>query len=330
MPTPTMLQERILLAISNGILYRRHVTLAATFTQAAVASALRFNTDGRQIQMTARGFSAFIADTSAQAAYWTNGTVSGTALDSASVADWTAVLPPLNVNDFVAVLTNVGGATVAGTYPVTGVAAGNLTLGSAPGNGTCTLRVERAPKVYTYDPDLSTETLTLYSATAAKGAVPTGCVNIGLYRDRIVMSGGTPGGWFMSRQGDPYDWLYGTDYEDYARAVAGEVSEAGAIAKPITAQIIFSDDLIVWGCRDEIWVCRGDPAYGGQITNVSRMVGIIDSTAWCLGPSGEAYALSEGGLIIINPDGRLLQKYSNAPYSVYGGRGYGGGGGPVI
>ncbi len=223
----------------------------------------------------------------------TDGTISGADLDAVTVTDWTDHSIS-TVND-VAVLTNVGGSTVAGTYEISSIAAGALTLASSPGNGTCSFRIERAPKVF----DPADDSLVLMVATT--GQVPAGCPLIARYLDRIYLAGAedAPHAWFCSRQGDPLDWDF--SQEDVQRAVLGTASEAGVPGEAVTALVAHSDDYMIIACRNELWRMRGDPAYGGSLSNLSRTIGIISQDAWCLGPVGELVFLSLDGVYVLPP-----------------------------
>jgi hypothetical protein len=241
------------------------------------------------------GQDLYIADYSSARVTGTDGTVSGTGLDAASVADWTAL--GISQKDDVVVVSNVGGSTVAGTYKIASIAAGAVTLANAPGDGTCAYRIERAPKVY----HPLTDAVEIMTAEA--GQVPTGCPLICRHLDRIFLAGGEIAQhvWYCSRQGNPLDWDYAQD--DSQRAVAGTSSEAGVPGSPVTALIPHSDDYLIIACLDSLWRLRGDPAYGGSLDSLSQNVGIIGRNAWCKGPSGEIAFLSLDGLYILPPGG---------------------------
>jgi len=241
------------------------------------------------------GQDLFIADYGDVRDSGTDGTVTGFELDDAAGQNWTTL--GIDTDSDVCVISNAIAPCTAGTYKIDSVAAGALTLLAAPGNGACSYRIERAPKVY----DPSAETFVIYAATA--GQVPTGCPLISRYLGRIVMSGAeiAPHAWFMSRQNDEYDFDYSQD--DSQRAVAGTASEAGVPGDPIVAQIPHSDDYLIFGCMNSVWRMAGDPAYGGSLDALSRSVGIIGPNAWCLGPAGELIFLSLNGLYALPPGG---------------------------
>jgi hypothetical protein len=244
------------------------------------------------------GQKLYIADYGDTRDSGTDGTVSGSVLDDVAAQDWSTL--GIDSDSDVCVISNVGGATVAGTYGIVSVHAVNgVTLDSAPGDGTCAYRIERAPKIY--NPLLNT--ITIMTATA--GQVPTGNPLICRYLDRIVLAGAeiAPHVWYMSRQGDPLDWDYAPEDMDSQRAVAGTSSEAGVPGTAITALIPHSDDYLIMGCRSEIWRLRGDPAFGGQLDSLSTTVGIIGQSAWCLGPAGELIFLSLDGIYALSPGG---------------------------
>jgi len=250
---------------------------------------------------TQSGQKLYIADYGDTRDSGTDGAVSGSVLDDGGANDWSTL--GIDPDSDVCVISNPTGATVAGTYGIVSVHATNgVTLDSAPGDGTCAYRIERAPKIY--DPLLNT--ITIMAATT--GQVPTGNPLICRYLDRIVMAGAeiAPHVWYMSRQGDSLDWDY--SQEDSQRAVAGTSSEAGVPGTAITALIPHSDDYLIMACRSEIWRLRGDPAFGGQLDSLSQAVGIIGQSAWCLNPAGELVFLSLDGIYVLAPGGSTYPK----------------------
>jgi hypothetical protein len=107
--------------------------------------------------------------------------------------------------------------------------------------------------------------------------------------------------WYMSRAGDPGDWDYSPSALDAGRAVAGSSTDAGYIGEAVTALIPFSDDYLIFGCSNSLWVLRGDPAAGGRIDNLSYEIGIVSPRAWCHGSLGEVYFLSTDGIFRLAP-----------------------------
>lgn len=280
----------ILVASAGGSLYRE----TSYGRMEAVSTSLTLNSD-QALSAAQSGQKLYIADYSAARATGTDGTVSGTSFDSATYSDWTTL--GIDADDDVVVISNVGGSTVAGTYKIDSVAAGSITLSSAPGDGTCSFRIERAPKIY----DPSAGTLSIWTATA--GQVPSGCPLIARHLDRLYLAGAdvAPHVWYASRSGTETDFDY--SQTDSARAVAGTASDAGVPGTAILALVPHSDDYLILGCRDSLWRLRGDPAYGGTLDSLSRTVGIIGKDAWCLGPDGELIFLSLNGLYAVAPGG---------------------------
>ncbi|KKN46477.1 hypothetical protein LCGC14_0672470 [marine sediment metagenome] len=241
------------------------------------------------------GQKLYIADYGDLRATATDGTITGTALDSPTYTDWTTL--GILTDDDVCVLSGVGGSTVAGTYKISSVASGTVTLASSPGNGTATFRIERAPKIY----DPAADTLSILTATDGAGGSPTGCPLVARYLDRLVLAGAeiSPGIWYMARVGDELDWDY--SQTDSKRAVAGPASDAGIPARAITALAPHSDDYLIIACRESLWRMRGDPAFGGSLDNLSSNIGIIGMHAWTYGPEGEMIFLSLDGLYVLAP-----------------------------
>ena len=292
--SPNERRKNILIASSNGVVYKD--TVANTLT--SIGGSLTLASD-RLLCSAERAQKLYIADVGLRVD-GTDGTTSSTTFDDVAGKDWTTY--SIDVDDDVVVISNVGGAATAGVYTIASFDATSITLDSAPGDGTCAFRIERGTKVY----DPSADTLSLWNATSGKGQIPQGEPLIARYRDRMVLAGGpeAPHVWYMSRQGDPLDWDY--SLTDAARAVAGTSADAGTVGEPILALITHSDDYLVFGCQNSMWVLRGDPAYGGFIDNLSENIGIVGKQAWCHGPEGQIIFLSRDGLYGIQPG---AQKY---------------------
>ncbi len=83
-----------------------------------------------------------LAITNVIAVSGSDGVNAGTSLDAASVTDWTT--KGIDTAAHSAVITKLTGTVVSGTYAISSVAAGNLTLATSAGTGTCTYSIERA------------------------------------------------------------------------------------------------------------------------------------------------------------------------------------------
>ena len=262
-----------------------------------VTSDLSFRNDVR-INYAQIGQDLYIADYGDLRDSGTDGTMSSAKLDDGGAQDWTTL--NIDTDSDVCVISAGAGGTADGTYAITAVHADDgVTLSPDPGDGTCSYRIERGPKLY----DTSAGTISLWIATAGKGQVPTGCPLVSRWLDRAVLSGAeiAPHAWYMSRAGDEFDFDY--SQEDSRAAVAGTASEAGVPGDPIIAQIPHSDDYFIFGCFDSLWRMSGDPAFGGSLDALSRTIGIVGPNAWAIGPSGELVFLSKSGIYAVHPGG---------------------------
>jgi hypothetical protein len=286
-------RRTIRVASSNGELWREtYVGVMAKLT-----TNLTLESD-RTIESAERLQKLYIADRGDLKASGTDG-VRGTAnntFDSPSYADWTTL--SLNNYDYTLTLTNSTGDLIDGTYTISGVAAGELTLATncaSGATGTASFRVERGPKIY----DPVADTLTMWTATSGSGDVPQGCSEIELYRDRMFLS--KEQAWFGSKSGDPLDWDY--SQTDALAAVASTNSDAGRIGEPIVSMKAYHDQYLIFGCRSSVWMLRGDPKLGGMLGPISQDVGTVDVGA--LTPTSESVVvfLSHAGLFQQVPGG---------------------------
>ena len=140
-----------------------------------------------------------------------------------------------------------------------------------------------------------------WSADSGKGSLPDSA-NIGtLYRGRIVLAGdeSNPHMWYMSRQGDPFDWLYAQD--DAQSAIAGSDGDAGEVGDVITALIPYHDELLLIGCARELWLMRGDPNAGGTLDSLTTGDGIFGPRSWCFDSNNNLYFVGLGGVYQLEP-----------------------------
>jgi hypothetical protein len=287
-----------LVAAENGDLFTSPDGI--TWTGVATGSSLALATDVL-LHAEYRNGLLYIADydDSGPAAFGTNGTSNGagTLLDSGTYGDWTD-LPgdEINIHDYVVAIDSVGAGSDAtiGIYQISSIHATNgITTTTAFASGSedgIKFRVLRCPKIY--DP----VALTLTRMIATSGNVPCGHPAIALYRDRVFFAGGSvaPHNWEASKSGSPLNW--DTSQVDPLRAVSGQGSDTGQIGEPINAMMRHGDQCLIFGCNDSMWIMRGDPAFGGQVTNLSYEVGCLDKGAWCHTPNGETIFMSKDGL----------------------------------
>jgi len=140
--------------------------------------------------------------------------------------------------------------------------------------------------------------LTVSNWVATAGTLPPETRFAGTYRGRIVLARDPSGAanWFMSRQGNAFDWDFGANPESTAAVAGNSSGKWGQPSDGITALIPYSDDLMIFGAASSIWMLEGDPGAGGRIQNVSYKTGIIGPRAWCYTDTGELYFLGSGGL----------------------------------
>ncbi len=283
----------VLIASAGGNLWEEGPY--GTMTQVSSALSVRSDVALSAAQI---GQKLYVADYGDLRDTGTDGTMSSAKLDDGEGQDWTTLGIDAIKESLVCVLSNVAGGTAAGTYAITAVhATDGITLSPDPGDGTCSYRIERAPKIF--DPLAGT----IVIQTATTGQVPTGCPLTCRSNDRQYLAGAeiAPHVWFASRSGDPLDYDY--SQSDSKRAVAGTASDSGVPGDPLTAMFAFSDDYVIFACLDSLWRLAGDPAYGGKLDNLSHAVGIVDENAWTIGPGGELIFLSLDGLYAVQPGG---------------------------
>lgn len=258
----------------------------------------------RMLHAAQRNGLLYIADNSDVAASGTDGTRGSTTttFDSPSYADWTDT--DIVANEHIIEISASSNETqlISGTYTITSVAAGQLTLdrvcNSGAGAPTCTFSIKRGVKVY----DPNAPSITMLTAGTDLGAVPHGGRCICFYRDRLCLA--VDHVLHMSRIGDMTDWDYFASESDLGRAFAGNVesrTDTLSWGQPITALIPFGNDYLLIGYESALWVMRGDPNYGGQLDNISRQIGIVGFGAYCRGPEGQVYFLSHDGMYMLSP-----------------------------
>jgi hypothetical protein len=131
--------------------------------------------------------------------------------------------------------------------------------------------------------------------TDATNYLPIGGSNIGcLFSGRIIMNSiQNPNQWLATRHQDPQDCLVSQD--DVGTPVSSQTSQLGVVGDAICAMVPFLDHYMYFGCLDEIWIMRGDPGSGAQITNASRKVGMFGPDAWAFDDKGNLFFMSMDG-----------------------------------
>ena len=183
------------------------------------------------------------------------------------------------------------------TYAIADVQTGRIILSATLVNGS-SIGYQVGRKLKVFDP----VTHVVSAISEDYGVAPLDCPLCCTYRDRVILARGHV--WYMSRVSDPLDWDFAADPTDPARAYGGTEIAQGQIIDPLTALVPHSDDYLVMATATSIWICRGDPALGGQIGALSREVGIISSNAWCQLPDASLLFLARQGLFVLDPGGQ--------------------------
>jgi len=144
---------------------------------------------------------------------------------------------------------------------------------------------------------------TVYGASATFGTFPTkptlGC----LYRGRVVLAGTPydPHQWYMSRQGNPFDWNYVS--ADSQSPIAGNNADVGKVGDVILALIPRKDDFLIVGCANSMWLIRGDPAEGGSLDPITLATGIFGPKSFCWDAEDNIYWFGSGGIYKLSTGG---------------------------
>jgi len=293
-------ERRSVVAASEGRIYEERTPgILSSFVTPAGADLLASE---YPIRAAERYQKLFIADyDKTPIAYDTDGAANGTSFTQVSGE---INFTDIGLNEAVHMLRISDAAVGAtdGVYTITDFTATTLTLDRTAGTGACTFSIERAPKVF--DPALQTVTFweTKDYGDGLLGEVPQGCHLICRYRDRMVLVKDNI--FYMSRNGDPYDFDYAE--EDPGAAYIGQGTEESVIGAPITAIIPYANDYMVIGCEHSLWIMRGDVMAGGRIDNISDTIGIVSAQAWCRGPGGELVFMTNDGSYALDP-------YAQAP-----------------
>ena len=153
--------------------------------------------------------------------------------------------------------------------------------------------------------DFTVDPPTWNTWTAASGSLPANA-NLGAhYRGRIVLAGDTtaPNMWYMSRQGDYTDFLYGAN--DAQSAVAGGDAEAAQAGDIITCLAVYQDDFLVIGGAHTVELMRGDPAAGGTLDTILSTDGIFGPDSYAFDADGNMYFVGTLGVYRMQRGGSI-------------------------
>lgn len=137
---------------------------------------------------------------------------------------------------------------------------------------------------------------TVFGNDPSYGVMPTQATLGATFRGRAVISGNrlSPHQWYMSRQANTFDFLYGIN--DAQSAVAGNNTDAGEVGDIVTALIPYKDDFFVFGCASSIWYLTGDPTSGGSLDELDLATGIYGANSWCWGADNVLFFWGTNGI----------------------------------
>lgn len=160
--------------------------------------------------------------------------------------------------------------------------------------------------------DLASQLFVAFVETA--GTAPNKATIACNWRGRLVLSGQFTDSQnvFASKMNDPTDWNYAATSVDAAWAL--NLASQGRVGEPVIALIPMSDDLLIVGCEQSMWLIRGDIADGGSVDMLTNAAGISGVNAWCRGPNGELYWVGPRGFFKCAADGSGIESISRTVY----------------
>ena len=135
------------------------------------------------------------------------------------------------------------------------------------------------------------------------GVFPDGGSNIlSLCWGRIFMNSiQNPHQWFATRMNDPLDLALVVD--DVGAAQNSQASDkAGLVGDQILAMIPYKGNTQVFGCLNNMFVMRADPAKGGFFTTLSDSTGIFSNTSYCWDDKNNLYFVGNDGIYALSAD----------------------------
>lgn len=292
------LNKKILVTSAEGKLYVQRDPVDRTLWD-QVDSPVRLSSDIPLQSASAFG-SLYIADYADPKVIGVGtGALASGALTSSEVSDFT----PYNIDpdEDLCLIYDASTPSVNKVYKIISVSTGTVNLDGTPTSTTCSFRIQRGAKKY----DTATGIFHLWITNAVNGQPPLGCPHICIYRGRLVMGGFPPFAIFFSRINDFDDWDFG-DVDNAAAfaATADETFGVGAVRDTITALIpSVNNDFLIVGCEASIWIVRGDPRQGGIIQTLCPTYGMLPGKAWCYGPDGSIFFVSNRGFCMITNTG---------------------------
>lgn len=132
---------------------------------------------------------------------------------------------------------------------------------------------------------------------ATYGSLPTNTAKVFVSQGRVglTLDNLYPHQWYLSRQSNPWDWVYGAD--DTQSAVAGNNTDAGEVGDVIVDAFPYKDVYTVFGNASSFWYMTGNPCQGGLIQELDITAGLLGIGAWCWDDADNLYAVTTKGLV---------------------------------
>lgn len=133
--------------------------------------------------------------------------------------------------------------------------------------------------------------------TLSTGTFPDGGSNVmALCWGRVFMNSiQNPHQWFATRINDPLDLLLVVD--DVASAQNSQATKkAGLVGDQLIAMIPYKGNTMVFGCQNNMFVMRADPAKGGFFTTLSDTTGIFSDESYCWDDKNNLYFMGSDGI----------------------------------
>lgn len=195
------------------------------------------------------------------------------------------------------------GYVTSGTFVTT--TSNTLSGGSMSPTNLVPSNVNGPPNWYTWTP--------YNNNTTTYGTMPTKAYLVAVYRGRLVLSGHPdyPYRWWMSRVGNPFDWLYVDN--DPLSPNSGGTGEVGEIGDMIRCLISIRDDYLIMGKTSNVTLLRGDPCSAGSMDLLTSASGIFGARSFCFDADNTLYFMGEGGIYSLSRDFSDLKCLSILP-----------------
>jgi hypothetical protein len=162
-------------------------------------------------------------------------------------------------------------------------------------------------------------TVDLWTASQPNGPLPVDSENntarlIETWRGRTCLSGviGLPQDIYCSAVDDPTNYDYGPLSFSPTQAVPLTLGSEGLIGDAVMTMIPYTDDVLIVGGANSIYMYQGDPLAGGQRDLVTSSIGMCWGRPWCMTPDGTIFFVSAKGAVFSFVPGQQPQRMSQA------------------